>query len=207
VEVDADKDMINVSKTLLDSPELRAISKNQTDARSRIMKIALPSLAHELARRGWSTEGATDVLLAAASTVLTRTAAAEVAIVPRPDARWVTTWAECESRPDAGEHAREVLARIEPETGYALAPGGLGVGLAVCERGWAGLYCVATAPDARRRGVARAVLHALTRWATQRGAQRVYLQVESDNGPAHALYASAGFARSHTYHYRVAPGR
>jgi ribosomal protein S18 acetylase RimI-like enzyme len=159
----------------------------------------------ELARRGWSTEGATDVLVAAAGTVLARTAPGEVAVAPRPDARWVATWAACEGRPDAGEHAREVLARIEPQTGYALAAGDLGVGLAVCERGWAGLFCVATAARARRRGVARAVVHALTRWAAERGAQRIYLQVESDNAAGHALYAGAGFTRSHGYHYRVAP--
>ena len=53
--------------------------------------------------------------------------------------------------------------------------------------------------------VARTVVHALTRWATRHGAQRIYLQVESDNAPARALYASAGFTRSHGYHYRVAP--
>jgi hypothetical protein len=49
----------------------------------------------------------------------------------------------CEQRPDADEHAREVLSRIEPATAYALAAGDAGVGLAVCERGWAGLYRVA----------------------------------------------------------------
>jgi hypothetical protein len=49
----------------------------------------------------------------------------------------------CEQRPDADEHAREVLSRIEPATANALAAGDAGVGLAVCERGWAGLYRVA----------------------------------------------------------------
>ena len=82
----------------------------------------------------------------------------------RPARRgWIAAWAACEQRPDADEHARTVLARIEPATAYARAAGDLGVGLAVCERGWAGLFCVATAPTARRRGIAGHVVHALTR--------------------------------------------
>jgi GNAT superfamily N-acetyltransferase len=167
---------------------------------------AWTSLDSELARRGWSSEGRTDVLVAGTGAVLACTQAGEVALAARPDASWVAAWAACEERPDADAHAREVLERIEPATAYALAGGDLGVGLAVCERGWAGLFCVATAASARRRGIARNVVHALTRWAAERGAQRVYLQVEVANGPAHALYASMGFQRSHGYHYRVAPG-
>jgi N-acetylglutamate synthase len=177
---------------------------------------ARTGLDAELGRRGWSTQGATDVLVADADTVLARTAVGavlartapgDVAVAPRADAGWVASWAACEGRPDADEHAHEVLARIEPATGYALAAGGLGVGLAVCERGWVGMFSVATAARARRQGVARAILHALTRWAAERGAQRIYLQVESGNAAGHALYARAGFTRSHGYHYRAAPGR
>lgn len=81
----------------------------------------------------------------------------------------------------------------------------MGVGLAVCERDWAGLFCMATDPEVRRRGVARAVLHELARWSLRQRASRLYLQVECENGPAHALYAHAGFTRSHGYHYRIAP--
>jgi ribosomal protein S18 acetylase RimI-like enzyme len=166
---------------------------------------ARSGLDADLARRGWTTTGPTDVLVAATDCVLARTPPGEVALAPRADAEWVAAWAACEGRPDADEHAREVLTRIEPRTAYALADDGRGVGLAVCERGWAGLFCVATAPEARRRGVASAVVHALTRWAAAHGARRVYLQVESDNAAAHALYARTGFSRSHGYHYRVAP--
>jgi hypothetical protein len=97
----------------------------------------------ELAGRGWSSTGPTEVLVAGAVSVLSRTAPGDVAIVPRLGARWPAAWAACEQRPDADEHAREVLSRIEPATAYALAAGDAGVGLAVCERGWAGLYRVA----------------------------------------------------------------
>ena len=169
----------------------------------------------ELARRKWTREGATDVLVADADAVLAATAPAaalavpapgEVALTDRPDAGWIAAWAACEERADADEHARTVLARIEPPTAYARAPGDLGVGLAVCERGWAGLFCVATAASARRRGIASHVVHALTTWAAERGARRLYLQVASANAAAHAFYGRAGCTRSHGYHYRAAPG-
>jgi arginase len=159
----------------------------------------------ELARRGWTSEGAADVLVADARTVLATTTPGAVALADRPDAGWIAAWAACEQRADADEHARSVLARIEPPTAYARAAGDLGVGLAVCERGWAGLFCVATAVSARRRGIASHVVHGLTTWAVERGAGRLYLQVASANAPAHALYERAGFTRSHGYHYRAAP--
>jgi ribosomal protein S18 acetylase RimI-like enzyme len=161
----------------------------------------------ELAGRGWTREGPTDVLVADAGAALAATAPGEVALADRPDAGWIAAWAACEQRADADEHARAVLARIEPPTAYARAAGDLGVGLAVCERGWAGLFCVATVASARRRGIASHVVHALTAWAAERGARRLYLQVESANAPARAFYERAGFTRSHGYHYRAAPRR
>jgi N-acetylglutamate synthase len=58
-----------------------------------------------------------------------------------------------------------------------------------------------TVPAARRRGHARALVHALARWAEQR-CTHAMLQVESTNAPARTLYASAGFVAHHEYHYR-----
>lgn len=118
----------------------------------------------------------------------------------------MAAWTACEGRSDAPEHARAVLSRIEAATAYALADGGHGLGLGVCEQGWVGLFCVATSPSARRRGVATATVDALLRWGAGLGARRAYLQVEASNAPALALYARTGFGRSHGYHYRVAPG-
>ncbi|MEW1958532.1 GNAT family N-acetyltransferase [Kineococcus sp. NPDC059986] len=71
--------------------------------------------------------------------------------------------------------------------------------------GWAGVTAVETLPSHRRRGLGRRVLAEVADWARSRGAASTYLQVQGDNAAARALYAGAGFAVHHAYHYRVAP--
>ena len=85
------------------------------------------------------------------------------------------------------------------------SPRPIGVGFAVLERGWAGLFGMGTAAGWRRRGVGGALAGALAVEARHQGATHLYLQVEVDNGPAQALYRGLGFARHHGYHYRVSP--
>jgi ribosomal protein S18 acetylase RimI-like enzyme len=41
-------------------------------------------------------------------------------------------------------------------------------------------------------------------WSGGEGAERVYLQVETDNPGALAFYAGRGFFIAHSYHYRSA---
>ena len=69
---------------------------------------------------------------------------------------------------------------------------------------WLGIYEVATLPEARRRGAARAILAALAGWGLERGARRAYLLVTGSNAPANALYARLGFSRAYGYRYRIA---
>lgn len=52
---------------------------------------------------------------------------------------------------------------------------------------------VATDPAHRRRGVARAVIHACMRYASARGARNIALLVDRDNSAARRLYESLGF--------------
>ena len=49
------------------------------------------------------------------------------------------------------------------------------------------------AQDARRAGVARALLDAAARFAREDGAAGIMLETHRDNGPARALYAAAGW--------------
>ena len=66
-----------------------------------------------------------------------------------------------------------------------------------------GLYDVFTAPNARGRGYARALCRHMLQQAHTRGAKHAYLQVESDNPAARAVYQHLGFADAYAYHYRT----
>lgn len=57
------------------------------------------------------------------------------------------------------------------------------------------ILTLAVRPEARRRGVGADLVHAATRSARARGAERLYLEVAEDNAAALALYRSAGFAQ------------
>lgn len=60
---------------------------------------------------------------------------------------------------------------------------------------------VEVAPEYRRRGIATAVMAALARKALDEGASAAWLQVETDNEGARALYERMGFAVHHRYHH------
>ena len=66
-----------------------------------------------------------------------------------------------------------------------------------------GLYDVFTAPEARCRGLARTLCQSMLTEARGRGAGHAYLQVESDNVAARAVYFRLGFADGYGYHYRT----
>ncbi|MDQ6647003.1 MAG: GNAT family N-acetyltransferase [Pseudomonadota bacterium] len=61
------------------------------------------------------------------------------------------------------------------------------------------LYSLATDPDARGRGVGRALLDAVIAAARQRDCHALRLEVRTDNRAAIALYEQAGFCRTGSY--------
>lgn len=66
-----------------------------------------------------------------------------------------------------------------------------------------GLYDIFTAPNARGRGLARRLCQRLLVMARDRGAAHAYLQVDSDNAAARAVYLGLGFIDGYSYHYRT----
>jgi GNAT superfamily N-acetyltransferase len=99
-----------------------------------------------------------------------------------------------------------LLRRIEQRTAYASVELGdetVAVGRSVAEAGWAGVFGMATRPEARGKGAAGAVLAALADWAAVNDAPRMYLQVEHENEGAMRLYGKVGFSELAPFSFRV----
>jgi GNAT superfamily N-acetyltransferase len=132
---------------------------------------------------------------------------ARVALSPLTG-KWVAACAAVSELDGTRETAELVLSQLGDRARFATAVDGEGepiaVGIGVVEEGWLGLFSLGTTQQARRRGAASAIVTALERWASIRGARGTYLQVERDNTAAVSFYARRGFHIAHSYHYRSA---
>jgi ribosomal protein S18 acetylase RimI-like enzyme len=71
--------------------------------------------------------------------------------------------------------------------------------------GWAGITSVEVDPAYGRRGLGSALTAACCEHVFASGVKRVFLQVETGNEAARALYERCGFGYAHRYQYRVLP--
>ena len=116
-------------------------------------------------------------------------------------------------RTDGGPAAKQAARAVlhgGPSVWFAAVPapdghGPAAIGRCVVDGAWAGFSAVEVEPEHRGRGLAGQVIAVLAARAAEEGATGGYLQVESDNSAAAALYDTLGFTTSHTYHYRRLP--
>jgi ribosomal protein S18 acetylase RimI-like enzyme len=162
-------------------------------------------LAEHLARRGYVDRKKTLVMVGSAVGL----ADPDVTMFAAPDASFeaVFTASAGGNLADARERL-ETLARIPPPARFARLdvegqPAALGA--SAVEGEWAGVFGMRTAPDHRRKGLARRVLRALLAEVAALGVSRAYLQVEADNAPAIALYELEGFQAAYSYRYWLRP--
>jgi N-acetylglutamate synthase len=186
-------------------------ARRRVPARFQLSPADRPAdLDRALADRGYRDEGAILVQVAPLAGVLRGGGRPWVAVrlAAAPTAGWLSTWSRVDRSGTLGlgATASGILERIGPPAVYATASldgRPAAVGRAVAERGWAGIFGMATLPEARRRGAAAAVLGALAGWAAEQGAADLYLQVEPGNPAALALYGRVGFRTLYRYHYRT----
>lgn len=131
-----------------------------------------------------------------------------VELAPEPSEEWLGVWWQVDGR--GGEDARAVAQQIlegcpavyalvrdsdglPAALGRLALPGGSNLG---------GLYCMATLPEARRRGFAAAILDSLLEAGNQRDVAGFWLLVTAANHAAQELYAKAGFKEAGRYLYR-----
>lgn len=122
--------------------------------------------------------------------------------------RWCRAFASVRGLEQDRADGLEAAYRNLPDLALAVVIEGsspAAVGLGVLDKEWIGLFDVATASGARRRGLGSRVTGAILGWGHERGATRAYLQVEESNRVAGKLYRGLGFVRAYGYHYRVRP--
>ncbi|MFG3440762.1 GNAT family N-acetyltransferase [Nonomuraea sp. NPDC047897] len=124
-----------------------------------------------------------------------------VRVEDHPWPAWLRTWWAVDGRYGSGLEEAERICTGVPAWYAAVEEDGvpLAVGRGVPQGDTLGVYCMATLPRARRRGLARSVLRALARHG---GTRSAYLVTTAANVAAQALYGSEGFELQGGYHYR-----
>lgn len=127
-----------------------------------------------------------------------------IALAPELDEEWLEVFRDVERRwpSEQDPGARWVLGSGTSPRRFALArvdgePAATGYGR--LEDDWLYIACVATFPERRRLGLARAVSERLFAWGAGQGARRAILQAETKNAAAQALYEQLGFGPRYVY--------
>lgn len=161
-------------------------------------------LCAELERRGWVREVTAELWIGALAPIADRAEGAGVELSRDVDEAWLARY----QRKGVSEVALKVLSS-GPSVWFAQVPGSGGVpaaiGRCVVDGRWASFAAVEVGPEQRRRGLATEVMAALARRALDEGASAAWLQVETENAGARALYAGMGFAAHHAYHHYREP--
>ncbi|MET7734619.1 GNAT family N-acetyltransferase [Streptomyces sp. NPDC005402] len=172
-------------------------------------------LCAELETRGWTREVTAELWTGALAPVADRSPDEAVALSRQADADWLARY----QRKGVSEVALRVLGGGSPRSSGAESGGGpsvwfatvpgedapAAIGRCVVDGRWAGFAAVEVDSALRRRGLASTVMAALAQRALDEGASAAWLQVESDNAGARALYERMGFAAHHAYHHYREP--
>ncbi|MEO8328739.1 MAG: GNAT family N-acetyltransferase [Candidatus Nanopelagicales bacterium] len=180
---------------------------------SPLFQLPLPltsALDAALERRGWTASAPTSVMVAdLAEVLLAGTPIADgppVQFAAAPSSAWLDIYSYREQ--PLPKSARAVMVNAAHPVFASIASPGtpkaplLAVGRGAVHHHWLGVTALDVVEDARRRGLASHLMHALFEHAKRFGIRHVYLQVAEDNEAAIALYAKLGFSPHHRYHYR-----
>jgi N-acetylglutamate synthase len=160
----------------------------------------------ELAARGYQRDGQVFVQTCALS-ILDAPLTTQVQILPVAAPAWLDLQVRWGHVPTAKAHLyRRILTGIAvPAASFIVTDPHQqprAVGLGVVERGYVGLFALASDPAALRQGLATQLITHIAAWARSQGATQAYLQVGADNLPARTLYQKLGFRDVYDYWYR-----
>jgi N-acetylglutamate synthase len=151
----------------------------------------------ELTARDWARSVPTLVQTAPLADI--QSVGAPVRLAEEPDEAWLAMVGGWKGR--LPEVARQILTG-PPDVRFAsvVEAGRLvAVGRGALVSGYLQIALIHVTPAARRRGLAAQVTRTLAEWGGAAGGHTAFLQVESTNAGAVALYASLGFTTHHRY--------
>lgn len=121
----------------------------------------------------------------------------------RPDDGWMAMFLGEGLDPVDGASRSRSLSRADGMVFVSLREGGvtLACGAACFAGGWLSMHGLRTAARQRGRGLAGRMIRAMALEAQRRGLTRAFLQVDSTNQPALALYRRAGMSTAWSYAY------
>lgn len=174
----------------------------------QMTQASLPrSLDTRLAERGYAKEMRVYVEVSELRPISHVESDVRILIEDAPTDMWIDCYTRGGGYSDHQMQVRlDIISRCRESKCMATAFFGdqaVGIGLGVTDGQWLGLFSIITLPGYRRRGVAESVSSNLAAWAQSKGATHAFLQVETDNMPARALYDGMGFEIAYEYWYRL----
>jgi N-acetylglutamate synthase len=172
------------------------------------LRTSTSSLDQLLAGRGWAVRQSPPAVVMTARSEHVggyQRPEAALTLADEPDDDWLATYRF--GGQQLPPQALRVLLSAPGQAFASVRRGGrtVATGRLSLAGGWGGITAIEVDPAWRRSGLGTAVTAGLAARAADRGAQRIFLQVEEDNTAARALYARCGFADRHRYQYRIAP--
>lgn len=169
----------------------------------RLTPLAPTELEPFLERAGWNRFDESQVMIADLADV---NLADAIDLVPQTDiVRYIDASLQVQGKTaELKPGLIDVVRAIKPAKGLFLVDvDGVSAATAicVCDGGMAGLFSIGTAENQRRRGLGRAIVKSALKWAVAQGARKAWLQVETGNEGAIALYQSMGFNEAYRYAY------
>ncbi len=180
--------------------------KNNAPARFQITVASRPNnLATELLKRNYLKAGGALVQVAKIDSFATKTPQHKVEVFKEVDKDWLAIY-EIVEQADSykSKIRREMLENIKLKTAFGISfinNQAAAVALGIYENGYLGVFNVATHPNMRKRGAAKAVMLAMASWAKELGAKDIYLQVSTENINAQNAYIKMGFKTLYAYDY------
>jgi ribosomal protein S18 acetylase RimI-like enzyme len=175
-------------------------------------RLAPHHLDNQLSERSWLIRRGPALVMTAglpdAAVPAGLPAGAEFRVDDEPDDAWLGMY-HYRGQDRQPPVSRKVLMSAAAQAFASIRRGGgrevMAIGRLSIADGWAGITAVEVNAAHRRAGLGTALTARVCAEAVRRGVRRVFLQVETTNLAARALYERCGFRYSHRYHYRVGP--